>query len=477
MQALRSRTRRSTELVGDLNLFKTKDQAYLKFIDSLVTRFSDPNVKFGQIKVTKKDDGITKVTIKDSSTSTQVGFIYRNRDLYIVGLLVDTTFYIEGDAYKKAKAETLNSWKSAIGAKNMVDVSSFTYANILPYGENTNFELSKLGESLTQLVQIGDTKKRKDIVETHLSPFVVAFAEAIRFPVVKREVQDMIRKPPGTFLKLSKNIIPMLSLGHPDERTSKQVFSIYSLLLIWGKLSDRVPALYGDPPQNLPAIGKKGDFPLHLDKVQLSTLLGVANSNSLKHLPVAPTRRAKRDISSTFVSSLRHTPTLLEHHIDYIDYDGKLQQKHQSPSAGATSITHTPDVIGALHLLAVGMLYLTRKKLNIPLGNAEYYRDPRDALVVAVDITDRIRCFLKSAAFELDVGFEEEVELQRQIARALIRGDSVESVYSAFLEQHYFDAKGYNDTLETLQKQLIEALASEKGSIQEKDYPGNECFK
>ncbi|KXJ73132.1 hypothetical protein RP20_CCG016444 [Aedes albopictus] len=468
MEVFRSRIRRNTDLVGDLNIFKSKDQAYLKFINSLVSRLTEPNEKYGQIKVTKRDDGVTKVTIKDSSTNTQVGFIYRNRDLYIVGLIVDGTFYIDSQVYGELGKKIPNAQKT-------VEIRPFIYGNILPKGDKTELKIAKLGESLQQLVQIGDTFKRIDIMKDHLSPFVVAFAEAIRFPVVAREVQDVIRKPLGT-LKLSKNLVRTLSLGHPDARTPNHVFSIYSLLLSWGKLSDRVPALYGNPPQYLPPI-VKDQYILNLDKNQLSTLLGVANSQSFQKFSVAPNTRGKRDLFSPFSNSVNHGSSLLDHQIDYVDYDGNLQQDRSSSSSGVSSITHTPDVIGALQLLAVGMLYLTRKKLNIPLGNTERYRDPKDALVVAVDITDRIICFLKSASFDLEVSYEEELELQRQIAKALIRGDSVESVYSAFLEQHYFDAEGYNGSLESLRHHLIEALANESGSMLKEYYPGNECFQ
>ncbi|KXJ78158.1 hypothetical protein RP20_CCG005488 [Aedes albopictus] len=475
MEALRSRIRRNTDLVGDLNIFRMKDQAYLKFINSLVSRLTEPNEKYGQIKVTKRDDGVTKVTIKDSSTNTQVGFIYRNRDLYIVGLIVDGTFYIDSQVYGELGKKIPNAWKSVINAQKTVEIRPFIYGNILPKGEKTELKIAKLGESLQQLVQIGDTFKRIDIMKDHLSPFVVAFAEAIRFPVVAREVQDVIRKPLGT-LKLSKNLVRMLSLGHPDARTPNHVFSIYSLLLSWGKLSDRVPALYGNPPQYLPPI-VKDQYILNLDKNQLSTLLGVANSQSFQKFSVALNTRGKRDLFSPFANSVDHSSSLLDHQIDYIDYDGNLQQDRSSSSSGVSSITHAPDVIGALQLLAVGMLYLARKKLDIPLGNTERYRDPRDALVVAVDITDRIRCFLKSAYFDLEVSYEEEMELQRKIAKALIRGHSVESVLSAFLEQHYFDAEGYNGSLETLRHHLIEALANESGSMLKEDYSGNECFQ
>lgn len=306
----------------------------------------------------------------------------------------------------------------------------------------------------------------------HLGPFVVAFSEAIRFPVVAREIQGAIRKAAGT-VSLSKNLVRPLSLGHPSERTSNHVFTMYSLLLNWSKLSDRVPAFYGNPPKQMPPL-VEGRYTVNLEKNQLNTLLGVANSYRFQKFTIAP--RGKRDVTSMFDNSIHRNVPLLEQDIKSIDYEENVQQASSSPPMGMASVTHSPDVIGALHLLTVGMLYLYGKKMGVPMGSAQHYDDPRDALAVAVDITDRIGCFTRSAGFEPDVGYEEEVMLQRAIARALIRGESLESVLSAFLEQHFSEAVHGSGSLETLREQLIQALAAESGSVQGDGIAGEECF-
>ncbi|KXJ78156.1 hypothetical protein RP20_CCG005486 [Aedes albopictus] len=472
MQNLFSRAKRQTSsgLTGDLNTFRTRDKAYLGFIQSLTSALTESGEVYGKIKVTKRNNGITKVTIKDSASNAQVGFIYRNRDLYIVGLVVGNTFYIDKEVYDGLSKRIPNSWKSVINAPNTVALSNpFSYNQILPSGEGTVLQIGKLGNSLSQLTKIGDTSKRSQIMTQHLGPFVVAFSEAIRFPVVAREIQGAIRKATGT-VSLSKNLVKPLSLGHPSERTKNHVFTMYSLLLNWSKLSDRVPAFYGNPPKQMPPL-VEGRYTVNLEKNQLNTLLGVANSYRFQKFTIAPPR-GKRDVGSLVDSVIQYNHPMLEQQINYVDYEGNVQQAPPAPSMGPTSITHSPDVIGALNLLTIGMLYLYGKKMDVPLGSVQRSYEPREALMVAVDITDRIGCFVKSSGFGIEVGYEEEMELQRKIARSLVVGENVEQVLAKFLEQHYSDASG--KSLETLREQLIQALASEDGSGQ---FTGHECFQ
>ncbi|XP_062556909.1 uncharacterized protein LOC134221738 [Armigeres subalbatus] len=473
MQSLFSRAKRQTSsgLTGDLNTFRTTDRAYLNFIQSLISALTESGEVYGNIRVTKRKDGITKVTLKDSATNTQVGFIYRNRDLYIVGLVVGNTFYIDREVYDGLSKKIPNSWKTVINASLTVALSNpFSYNQILPSGESTSLQIGKLGDSLRQLTQIGDTSKRSQIMTQHLGPFVVAFSEAIRFPVVARSVQNAIRKNTGT-VSLSTNLVQPLSLGHPSERTPKHVFTMYSLLLNWSKLSDRVPAFYGNPPKQMPPL-VEGRYTVNLEKNQLNTLLGVANSYRFQKFTPAPVNnRGKRDLQSLFDSSTRPNPAQLEQHINYVDFEGNVQGANPPPPMAMVSIMHNVDVVGALHLFTVGLMYLYRRKMNVPL-EVNSYQDPREALAVAVDMSDRIQCFLQSTVNDIEVGFEDQAELQRQIAQALTRGDDLETVLTKFLERHYSDV----EDLDALREQLSRALAAESGLVQGVTFNGKECF-
>lgn len=473
MQSLFSRAKRQTNLSGDLNTFRTKDRAYLNFIDSLISALTESNEVYGKIRVTKRKDGITKVTIQDSATNTQVGFIYRNQDLYIVGFVVGNTFYIDKEVYDGLNGRIPNGWKTVVNAANTVALSNpFSYNQILPKGESTSLQIGKLGDSLRQLTQIGDTSKRSQIMTQHLGPFVVAFSEAIRFPVVARSVQEAIRKNAGT-VSLSTNLVRPLSLGHPSERTENHVFTMYSLLLNWSKLSDRVPAFYGNPPRQMPPL-VEGRYTVNLEKNQLNTLLGVANSYRFQKFTPAPVNnRGKRDLQSLFDSVTRPNPAQLEQQINYVDFEGNVQGgPPPPPSMAMSSITHNVDVVGALHLLTVGMMYLYGKKMSVPLEGSSY-QDPKEAFAVAVDISDRIGCFLKSNGIKIEVGFEEEAKLQREIAMALIRGDDVEQVLTKFMEQHYPGEGDFDD----LRVRLSHALATESGLVQGGHFIGDECFQ
>ncbi|XP_065088165.1 uncharacterized protein LOC135709705 [Ochlerotatus camptorhynchus] len=476
MQSLFSRVKRQTNSVktGDLQKFRTRDNAYLQFIGELKSVFTEPNEIYGNIKVTKRREGITKVNIKDGAT--QVGFIYRNRDLYIIGLVTGSTFYIDKEVYDGLGKKIPSAWTSVIGTSKVVALSNpFSYNQILPSGENTELQIGKLGDSLTKLTQVGDTSKRSQIMTQHLGPFVVAFSEAIRFPVVAREVQGAIRKATGT-VKLSKNLVNQLSLGHPSERTKGYVFSIYSLLLNWSKLSDRVVPLYSNPPQPAPAL-QDGKYTLRLEKNQLNTLLGVANSYRFTQINTGP-GRGKRDLTSIFDNAIPQHPALLEQQqINRIDYEGNAgQSPPMSSSSGIASITHSPDVVGALHLLTVGLLYLYGRKMNVPIGNNQRPLDPREAYGIAVDLTDRIECFLKSTGLELNLGFEEEMQLQREVARALVRGERVEEILTKVLEWN-FSLEKDGVGLEKVSRQVFQALATEAGFLEGGEFEGDRCFQ
>ncbi|XP_062558768.1 uncharacterized protein LOC134223601 [Armigeres subalbatus] len=470
MRNLFSRHKRHTRpvLTGDLKIFRTTKRSYLKFIDVLKSELTEPDERYGSIRVTKRDNGITKVIIEDSDTNTKIGFIYRNRDLYFVGLVVGNTFYVDKEVYEKDHQRKLpTAWTNVIGVSEIEALSKpLQYREILPDRTNTWLQIGKIGHSLSQLAQIGDQKERMPIIKQHLAPFVVAFSEGIRFPVVAQLVQEAFRKIDGT-VPLSTNIVDRLSLGHPSERTPDDVFTIYSLLLYWGKLSDRVSAFYADPPIQMPPL-KEGLYTLNLEKNQLNTLLGVAVSNRVpKPTPTTTTvkpkkpKRPKRDLMSWFGHTNHPNPAQLAQQIDYVDFEGNVP-----PQVNTTAVTHSPDVIGALHLLTVAMMYLCGKKKSIPLDSAQDYRDPREALAVAVDISDRLGCSLKKAGLEEAIGFEKELELQRQIAKALVEGDDVERVLTKFIEQHL---QGIG-LVESLKKQIISALAIERGLAQEDEF-------
>ncbi|XP_065088166.1 uncharacterized protein LOC135709707 [Ochlerotatus camptorhynchus] len=469
-QSLFSRVKRQANSVktGDLEQFRSRDKAYQNFIDELKSVLTEPNEIYGNIRVTKRRDGITKVNIKDGAN--QVGFIYRNRDLYIIGFVTGSTFYIDKEVHDGLGKKIPSAWTTVIGTSKVETLSNpFSYGQILPSGENTVLQIGKLGDSLNKLTQVGDTSKRSQIMTQHLGPFVVAFSEAIRFPVVAREIQGAIRQSTGT-VRLSKNILEPLSIGHPDERCNQFSLSIYELLLNWGKLSDRVPLVYAIGSDGAPPL-RESDCILRLEKNQLNTLLGVANSHRFDRINTAPVR-GKRDLTIMFDNTIPQHPALLEQQINGIDYEQSLPM---SAPCGTTSITHSPDVIGALHLLTVGLLYLYGRKMNVAVGENRRTLDSREAYGLAADLADRIGCFFRFAGLELEIGFEEEMHLQRQLSSAILHGESVEPILTELLYQHYSKLENAG-SLEALRQLLFKALASESGLVKGDAFLGDVCF-
>lgn len=471
----RAKRQATSGLIGDIIQFRNKNGAYLNFIQSLTAAFTESNEAYGGVKVTKRTEGITKVTIKDSKANTEVGFIYRNRDLYIVGFVVGNTFYIDKEVYNDLKNQISDKWKKVINAANTVQLSnSFNYIDIMVEKGATKFQMVKLSDSLKQLTLVGDTSKRFDIMRNHLSPFVVLFSEAIRFPVLAREVQSELLKPDGS-VSLSMNIVPKLGLGHPSDRN--EVITLFTALTKWGKISASIPNLYGI------STGKPGRYVLEEDrfsiivgKDHLNALLGVANSRCFEKVVVAPVSRSKRDLSAMFDWS-HLEPAQLDQQTKNVTFEGDVSQSSTPPPSDVASVTQSPDLIGFLYLLNVGMFYLYKKKMRVEMENDSRVQDPREAMAVAVDISDRIKCFWKSGNFQTEVGYEEHVELQKQIARALIGGHSVAHVLSTFMEQHYSDAPGNGGSLETLRVQLSKAFMNNDELVLNDNFPGDFCFQ
>lgn len=472
MQSLFARIKRQAVSVqtGDLQDFKQNGQLYIKFIDDLTKLFSEPNENYGSIKVTKRKDGITKVNLKNGDT--QVNFIYRNRDLYIIGFVTGSVFYVDGEVYEGLGRRIPRDWASVIGTNNAVSLVAFSYSNIMSAGSRATLNMSNLDRSLEQLTLVGDNMRRIDILSEHLAPFVVAFSEAIRFPVVAKSVQEAIVKDRERgVLRLDKNVVPARSLGHPDQRKDPYVLDIYSLLLNWGKLSERVEPLYKN--QHGKCI-EDTNYVLNLCKGQLNALLGMANSQAFKKFVPVPAR-SKRDLDYTYSNAFpQHLPLLeQEDIINRIDYEGPVRQ---SSSAGITNPTIRPDLVGGLHLLTVGMLYLYGRKMNTSIGSYQSYHDPLEANGIAVDLVDRIVCFLKSAGFEMEIGFDEAMKLQRELSEALIRGENLAQVLTSFLERNYL-AEMDGGILDKFREQLSTQLGNESGMLSPGDLDGKACFQ
>lgn len=471
---MRQATSANSVKTGDLEVFKRNGQAYRQFINELTELFTEPNEKYGTIKLTKRKAGITRVNIK--SGTTEVGFIYDNVSLYIIGLVVGPTFYVDETRYAEQKNKIPKEWIPVLGTgvSETVTLVELSYKNIMPRGERAQLKIGLLDKSLNKLTEIGDTNQRISIMEEHLAPFVVSFSEAIRFPVVAKLVQREIVKNKvdneGT-LYLNESIVAELSLGHPAQRGEGYIFHIYSLLLNWGNLSKAAKGVYSEYGH---ACINDTNYALNLCKGQLNALLGVASSLTFdRYIP--PSSRSKRDLEKIYYNTVPGHQPLLEPHIgNGIDYEGNVQQSPppNTSSPSLSGITASPDLVGALHLITVGMLYLYGRRMDMPTGNHQSYLNPREAYGIAADLADRVECFLKSAGFEMDVGFGEHMQLQRELSEALIRGQSVEQVLASFLVEQYMPEKD-----DVVLDKLREQLSMELANIKQGGLDGNGCFQ
>lgn len=420
---------------GDLELFKTQNRAYLNFITHLQSLLTEANEQYEGIRVSKRTPGYTKVVIK--SGNTEVPFVYRNRDLYIIGVIVGQKCYMDSKALSEVNDRpALNKVISPATAESLS--TDFSYKNIMPKGEQTEIRIAELGYHLQKLTKIGDQKERKKVLENNLSPFVILFAEAVRFPVIAKAAQDAFQAVAGT-LKLSQDVVP------PKLAVQANVIRIHTLLLIWGRLSTCVKTLFVDnqcvatvevwekPSREHPE-GFLLPRETKIDKESLKVLLGVANSYSFSKFNV-PRARGKREASFDLLQPVQQRLTLSHRPGNLLGYDDYLQQPSGSTSA-ISAVLPSLDISGALQLLTLGVLHLTRRRLHQTEAD-QTIDNSKEASAIAADLTDRVVCFIRSAGpSKAEIEFEVQMELQRQLAAALFRGVHIDGIVSSFIEKY-----------------------------------------
>lgn len=219
-------------------------------------------------------------------------------------------------------------------------------------------------KSLKQLKTIGDGANEQQIgtiVRGHILPFVVAFAEAIRFKWVALLVAEQFTTDDGK-LDLAKNVVQQSGVvPQKQDRVGKLIvrndepFDIDWLLHQWGKLSDNAKILYVDGKPHAPYL-EEGGIRLNLGKNPLNELLSVANGQAF------PTStRLKRDIQQ-WIHPQVVSQTLANHAYDRIGVEGDLQG---SPNPNQIStVSYQLDMVGSLHLITMGILYLSGHKLK-----------------------------------------------------------------------------------------------------------------
>ncbi|EDS32752.1 conserved hypothetical protein [Culex quinquefasciatus] len=434
MQFNRAKRATTTVRTGNIDDFKKNGQNYLTFIDSLRGDLSQPNVAHGGIRVTKTDNGITKVILK--SGTTQIPFIYRNSDLYIVGFVVGSVFYADNDVFKwispretVGKLPAKHAWRSVLGDVTVDTLSvPLSYNNILQ--GRSKVPINKMGDSLKKLTEVGDRNKKSAIVKEHLVPFVVAFSEAIRFTVVARAVRDAFVKNGGE-LDMKTNVLKLAGAGGPDQRKSTR-YDITWLTLNWGSLSEKVKVCYLD--KQAPTPFKYCDEPLGLEKNQLNQLLGVATARSF------PASRGKRE-----VQWFKQPVQQVVDPVGRIGAEGDLQEA--SSSKPMSAITHHLDMVGSLHLITMGILYLSGRKLQAFEHEREV--DGQEAQAIAADLVEKINCVTG-----LDSDYEEDMRMQRELYGAIVRGADVVQIMTGLVEQRIEKRKVVEEAVKSISFEL-----------------------
>lgn len=450
--------------VGDVLKFLESDtDNYLNYVKELTKFLTEPEERYDNIRVAKRDGGFTKVIFK--SESTEVPLIYRNADLYIIGWMVGTTFYMEKDSHDKLEGNTNTeaALRKVIHQAEIKKIdTSFSYQKILL--GRTIIEIHKLRQNLEMLRMIGDSSKSNDVIENNIAPFVILFAEAIRFPVIASAIQEAIRKYGGK-LKLGRDVKP--SNWVEEGGDEDDIIELNELTTIWGKLSRCVPTLRKkdictEVPIKRLVDGYLQNIKVNINKIQLNDILGVANSHDIDK-PITPTRRrAKRDAPIAFLQPSQQRHALLgQQEANLLDHDD-----NQQPFTASTAINPTrfrPDVVGALHLLTLGILYLSGGKLNFHhSGAGGGHTNPQEATAIATELTDRIVCFIKSTHTGLeDIGFDQEMEIQRQLSTALVRGDRIEGIVEELIAEYCFDRID-EDEVQTAAAMLSKAVKEDK---------------
>lgn len=420
---------------GDLELFESQDKAYLNFITHLKSLLTEANEQYEGIRVSKRTSGYTKVIIK--SGNTEVPFVYRNRDLYIIGVIVGQKCYMDGKALSEVNDRpALNNVISPATAESLS--TDFSYGNIMPKGEKTEIRFAELGYHLQKLTKIGDKRERKRVLENNLSPFVILFAEAVRFPVIATAAQEAFRADAGT-LKLSQDVVP------PNLAVQANVIRIHTLLLIWGRLSTCVKTLLVDnqcvatvevwekPSKEYPD-GFLLPRETKIDKESLKVLLGVANSYSFSKFNI-PRARGKREASFALLQPVQQRLTLSHRPENLLGYDDHLEQPSDGTSA-ISAVLPSLDIPGALQLLTLGILHLTGRRLH-QTETDKTIDNSKEASAIAADLTDRVVCFIRSAgSSKEEIEFEVQMKLQRQLAAALFRGDQIDGIVSDFIGEY-----------------------------------------
>ncbi|KAL1392827.1 hypothetical protein pipiens_012193, partial [Culex pipiens pipiens] len=413
MQFLRAKraTNRNTETeeTGDIDEFRINSSKYLTFIEKLRAKLTQPSVKYGSIRLTKSDNGITKVILK--SGSTKVPFIFRNSDLYIVGFVLGSgptaVFWTDHAVFETLSSQltgnklpTRHEWRTVLGDVTVKTLSiTLVYDDINKYN-NWNVPINKMGKSLEQLAMIGDGSGKVAIVEKNIMPFVVAFSEAIRFKVICKAVQDVFTKDGGTF-NMKSNALNPAGAGGPDQRR-KTAYDYEWLVQHWGQISDRVKPCYdGKVTSPFNFHGEE----LWLGKEQLGQLLSVAMASSF-------TPRTKRDV-----------PNWLNHHIPLEKQAGAVPNLLESSSSSANqpAVANRFELAGALQLISFGVLYLSGQQLK----PTEYERAlaPREAQAIAADLAAKINCVAK-----VESDFDEDMRMQRELYAGLMGEADMEQV-------------------------------------------------
>lgn len=414
--------------IGDLQLFKTRDNAYTSFITELTTMFTEPNEQYDGIKVSKRASGYTKVIIKHGQT--EVPLVYRNRDLYIIGVIIGKVCYMD----KKAHAEMndIQELRKVISpAKDERLSTEFSYQFIMPKAEHTEIRFEELEFNLQKLTQISDKMKRMEAMP-YLSPFVILFAEAIRFPVIAKLAQRAFRSVDGT-LKLSTDVTPR-EMGN-----NSYVIMIHKLLLNWGNLSGCVKSLSMN--KNCLATFDTRAKPtwefqeghltakqVDISKGTLLTLLGVANSCAFEKFKVTQAR-GKRDVLYGPLQLFRQQQTLLRSQKQLLQYDG-------NGHASTKEVHHHLDITGALCLATLGILNFTARSLQ-PTEADTTMNSSREAAATAADLTQRVvHCMRCKGVSSENIGYDVQMELQRQLTAAFFRGDQFEGIIANFVEEN-----------------------------------------
>lgn len=404
---------------GNIDDFKKNGQKYLTFIDQLRGDLTQPNVQYGGIRVTKRDNGITKVILK--SGTTQIPFIYRNSDLYIIGFVLGSgtsqVFYADHDVFKQispretvGKLPAKHAWRSVLGDVTVDTLSvPLSYNNILQ--GRTQVPINEMGDSLKKLTEVGNKNKKPDIVKNDLAPIVVAFSEAIRFTVVARAVRDAFVKNGGK-LDMNANVLKLAGAGGPDQRKSTK-FSITWLTLNWGTLSDKVKVCYVD--NQAPAPCKYRDELLGLEKNQLNQLLGVATARAFP-------ARGKRAVPQWLALPAEQVVDP----VGQIGFDGDLQGS--SSTNKISSITHSLDMVGSLHLITMGIMYLSGRKLQAV--GTDHEVDSPEAQAIAADLVEKINCVTDE-----EPDFDEVMQMQRELYGAVIRGADLVKITNGLVER------------------------------------------